>query len=263
MSDVSTEHESSTQPKTRSAVPWNPWLGVFFVLAIFFGSQFLIGILISFYPLLNNWDQEQANAWLSDSVLAQFLFILAAQAVMVWALYWFLRHYKTPWSAIGLRRPKISDFFYGVAGFLPYFVFYLIAVSIISALVPGLDVDQEQQIGFNNVTGVLALSMTFISLVVLPPLVEELMVRGFLYSTFKKVFPVILAALATSLVFAAAHLPAGGAAGPLYIAAIDTFVLSLVLIFLREKTGGLWASITLHAIKNGIAFVSLFILKVV
>ena len=48
--------------------------------------------------------------------------------------------------------------------------------------------------------------------------------------------------------FAVAHLPEGGAAGPLYIAALDTFVLSLVLIYLREKTGSLWASITLHAV---------------
>lgn len=263
MSDVSTDHSSVQQPKTRAVVPWNAWLGVFFVLAVFFGSQLLIGVLISFYPLANNWNQDQTDAWLSDSIPAQFMFILAAEALMVWALYWFLRHYKTPWSAIGLRRPKVSDVFYGIAGFVPYFVLYVIAVSIVSALVPGLDVDQEQQIGFNNATGAIALIMTFISLVVLPPIVEELMVRGFLYSTFKKVFPIILAAIATSLVFAAAHLPAGGPAGPLYIAAIDTFVLSLVLIYLREKTGGLWASITLHAIKNGIAFVSLFILKVV
>jgi len=55
-------------------------------------------------------------------------------------------------------------------------------------------------------------------------------------------------------------LPEGGAAGPLYIAALDTFILSLVLIYLREKTGSLWASITLHAVKNGVAFMALFVL---
>jgi membrane protease YdiL (CAAX protease family) len=48
----------------------------------------------------------------------------------------------------------------------------------------------------------------------------------------------------------------------LYIAAIDTFTLSLILVYLREKTGGLWSSMGLHAIKNGIAFVSLFIVHV-
>jgi hypothetical protein len=104
--------------------------------------------------------------------------------------------------------------------------------------------------------------MTFISLVVLPPIVEEIMVRGFLYSTLKKAMPTVAAVLLTSAIFASAHLPEGGAAGPLYIAALDTFVLSLVLIYLREKTGSLWASITLHAAKNGVAFTVLFVLHI-
>jgi membrane protease YdiL (CAAX protease family) len=107
---------------------------------------------------------------------------------------------------------------------------------------------------------VLALTLTFVSLVILPPITEEILVRGFLYSSLKKALPLIWAALLTSAMFAIAHLPEGGASGPLYIAALDTFVLSLVLIYLREKTGGLWASITLHAIKNGVAFAALFIL---
>jgi hypothetical protein len=85
------------------------------------------------------------------------------------------------------------------------------------------------------------------------------MVRGFLYSSLKKALPVVWAVVLTSGIFAIAHLSGGGATGPLYIAALDTFVLSLVLIYLREKTGGLWASITLHAIKNGIAFMALFV----
>lgn len=86
------------------------------------------------------------------------------------------------------------------------------------------------------------------------------MVRGFLYTTLKKALKPIWAVLLTSALFAAAHLSEGGSSGLLWIGALDTFVLSLVLIYLREKTGGLWASITLHAIKNGIAFVTLFLL---
>jgi membrane protease YdiL (CAAX protease family) len=63
-------------------------------------------------------------------------------------------------------------------------------------------------------------------------------------------------------VFGLPHLAQGGDAGPLWIAFIDTFILSMVLVWLREQTGNLWAGIVLHAIKNGIAFVSLFILSV-
>jgi len=176
----------------------------------------------------------------------------------VGAIYGFLKFYKQTFALIGLKRPHWYDPFIGLAAFFPYFILYLISVTVISHFVPGLNVNQQQQLGFNNVSGTVPLVLTFISLVVLPPLAEEIMVRGFLYSSLKKAMPTAVAVIGTSAIFAAAHLPEGGAAGPLYIAALDTFVLSLVLIGLREATGNLWASITLHAVKNGIAFMALF-----
>ena len=48
----------------------------------------------------------------------------------------------------------------------------------------------------------------------------------------------------------------------LWIGALDTFILSLFLVFLREATGNLWAGITLHATKNLVAFITLFIIGV-
>jgi membrane protease YdiL (CAAX protease family) len=134
------------------------------------------------------------------------------------------------------------------------------ALTLISHFFPGLDINQHQQIGFNNVRGTVELVLTFASLVILPPLAEEIIMRGFLYTSLRKAMPFAWAAVATSALFATAHLPEGGSAGPLYIAAIDTFVLGMVLSFLREKTGSLWAGITLHALKNGIAFVVLFVI---
>ena len=117
---------------------------------------------------------------------------------------------------------------------------------VLSFIAPSLEFDQKQQLGFDNVYGLLALTLTFISLVILPPMTEEIMVRGFLYSSLKKGLPVIAAVIVTS--YYLRRTPTGGrGAGPLYIAALDTFVLSLVLIYLREKTDGLWAPITLHA----------------
>jgi membrane protease YdiL (CAAX protease family) len=163
-------------------------------------------------------------------------------------------------AAIGLKKPRWSDLLHGLLAVPLYFLLYLIVVAVVSHFVPALNVDQKQEIGFDNVQGGAALVMTFISLVILPPLAEEIMVRGFLYSTLKKALPMIWAVILTSALFAAAHLSEGGSGGLLYIAALDTFVLSLILIYLREKTGSLWASITLHACKNGIAILALFLL---
>ena len=85
--------------------------------------------------------------------------------------------------------------------------------------------------------------------------------RGFLFGALRRSTGFWISAAITSVIFASLHLGGGEqGAGLLWIAAIDTFILSLALCYLREKTGRLWASIGLHAIKNGVAFVALFIL---
>jgi membrane protease YdiL (CAAX protease family) len=217
--------------------------------------------LVSIYPFVHHWTNTEANTWLNNSINAQFFYVLAAETFTLGAIYLFLKKYNVSFRAIGLRRPRWSDPVYGLLAVPLYYVLYLLSVGIVSHFVPSLNVNQQQEIGFTNVHGLAELTLTFISLVILPPITEEIMVRGFLYSSFKKAIPTIGAVIVTSAIFASAHLPEGGAAGPLWIAALDTFVLSLVLILLREKTGSLWSSMTLHAIKNGIAFMALFVLN--
>jgi len=243
-----------------SDINWNPWLGVVFVVVVYFVSQLIAGSLVTLYPLSMHWSNARATDWLNNSIGAQFAYVLMAEVLVIGSVYWFLRFRKLGLAAIGLKRPRWSDPVYGLAALPLYFILYLLAVTVVSHFVPSLNINEQQQLGFNNVHGAEPLILTFISLVILPPLAEEIMVRGFLYSSLKKAMPMAGAVIATSAIFAAAHLPEGGAAGPLYIAALDTFVLSLVLIYLREKTGSLWASITLHALKNGIAFTALFAL---
>ena len=249
-------------PATLEQVTWQPWLAVIFVILIYYASQVVGSLVALIYPMLRHWDSVQASAWLQGSVIAQFVFIVSAEAFTVGAIYLYLRKYRARFSSIGLLRPRWRDLAHGLLAVPVYYLIYLLTVGLVSHFVPGLNVNQAQDIGFTNVHGVAPLILTFISLVILPPLTEEILVRGFLYSSLKKGMPSLAAVLITSAIFASAHLPEGGAAGPLYIAALDTFVLSLVLIYLREKTGSLWASITLHAVKNGVAFVALFLLHV-
>lgn len=255
---------SKTKPQAPETpkiplVPWKPWLGVLFIIVLYYAAQIAAGILISIYPGLQHWSHSHAFDWLNNSVGAQFVFILLAEVLSIGGIYLFLKHYRLGFASIGLKKPRWKDLGNGLLAVPVYFVLYLVIVGLVSHFVPSLDINQEQQIGFNNVSGALPLMLTFISLVILPPIAEEIMVRGFLYSTLKKALPTIAAVIITSLLFAGAHLPEGGPSGPLYIAALDTFILSLVLIYLREKTGSLWASITLHAVKNGVAFLALFV----
>lgn len=241
---------------------WDPWFTVLAILIIYFLAQALAGLLVYIYPLTQGWSQSRATFWLNNSVIAQFCYFTLATGLTLSAIYGYLRHFRVPLRAIGLRRPRWDDAVRGLLALPVYFFIYILAVVLISQFVPGLDINQKQELGFDDVRGVTQLVLTFMSLVVLPPLMEEIIVRGLLYSSLKRAMPVVSAVLVTSAIFASAHLPEGGATGPLYIAALDTFVLSLVLIYLREKTGGLWASMTLHALKNGVAFAALFVFHV-
>jgi len=78
--------------------------------------------------------------------------------------------------------------------------------------------------------------------VVVAPLCEELLFRGFLYPVAKKFTGPWLAACSSALFFAAAH-------GNL-TALLPLFLFGLLLVWIYEKTGSLWAPIAVHLCFN-------------
>ncbi len=247
--------DSSNKPTV-----FGPVSAIFVTLGAFFGSQLLAGVLLGAFIALTRMSDSEAESFLLKSTAGQFLFVLIVEIFTVGILFWFMRRRAISLSTIGLGRPpRLSDTGYAALAFIGYFIVLAMIMALVEQYVPSVNLEQEQQIGFDSAAGP-SLILVFISLVILPPLVEEIMIRGFLYSGLRRKFSVIVSALVASLVFAAAHLQFGAGEPPLYVAAIDTFVLSLVLIALREKTGSLWAGILVHALKNGIAFMALFIL---
>ncbi|MCX6728006.1 MAG: CPBP family intramembrane metalloprotease [Candidatus Saccharibacteria bacterium] len=252
-----------TEEGAKKRFTWSPIESVGVTLFIYFAGQ-IIGSLIAFgFPALFGWDKNRIVDWISNDAVGQFIAVLLIEVITVGLLIWFLRRRSATLKTIGLgRRPKYSDVGFALLALIGYFLAYMAATSLLKAVIPSLNLDQEQQIGFKSVMDI-QLPLVFISLVVLPPLAEELMVRGFLYTGLKKGAPAAVAVIVTSGLFAMAHLQAGTGEPLLWVAAIDTFVLSLFLIALREKTGSLWSSITLHALKNGIAFLSIFVFHIV
>jgi membrane protease YdiL (CAAX protease family) len=242
----------------KNKVNWGPLETVGITLLLYFGTQLIAGLLLYGYGLLNGWGSNQITNWTDNSIVAQFLFVALVEGLTVLLLYKFLQRRKANFQTIKLKKPRWSDLAYALLGFAIYFGIFIVVLQVAKDLIPSLNVNQQQQIGFNSPSH-LELPLVFISLVVLPPIVEELLVRGFLYSGLKKALPKIWAIIITSGLFASAHLQAGSGAKLLWVAAIDTFILSLVLIYLRDKTDNLWASIFLHAIKNTVAFFALFV----
>ncbi len=224
--------------------------------------------MVLFYPLLlwvyarlRGLPDVEIRSMVEDSTLAQFAYVAIVEALTVLFIYWFLKSYRISFAALGLIRPRLRDIGIALLAVPPYIISYLAFLSLLTALFPSINIQQEQQIGFDEAAGVAALALTYVSLAVLPPLVEEITMRGFLFTSLRKSLRFVGAAVVTSVVFALAHLQFGSGAPLLWVAAIDTFVLSLVLCYMRERTGSLWPGIFLHAFKNSAAFVSIFILN--
>jgi membrane protease YdiL (CAAX protease family) len=224
------------------------------IILVFFVSQIGAGILISLYPSLRNWTGEQGNTWLQHSVIAQFVYILLAEVFAVWFVLWLLKRARITRQKIGLIRPVLNDILYALSGYAVYFVIYLAIVFVAGHFI---NTNQPQQIGFDGARGK-QLYYVFASLVILPPIAEEIMFRGFLFTSLRQKFKLWHAVVLTSVLFGVAHLQFGSGAPLLWVAALDTFTLSCVLCTLREKTGSLWPGIYLHAIKNAVSFVYIF-----
>ena len=84
--------------------------------------------------------------------------------------------------------------------------------------------------------------MTWLTAVLMAPVLEEIVFRGFLYTRLKKGLGKIAAVIITSLVFGIAH--------GTVIWFIYTFIFSIVLIWIFEKFQSLTASILLHLAYN-------------
>lgn len=153
---------------------------------------------------------------------------------------------------IALQRSlQFSDIGLGILGLVPSFVLAAIFTASAVVLIPGFDVDQAQELGFSNVTVRFEYLLAFVTLVILAPLVEEIIFRGYLYGKLRQRSGPIISTILVSLVFAALHLQLN--------VAVIVFGLSLVLCTLREFTGSIWAGVILHGAKNGIAFYFLFV----
>jgi membrane protease YdiL (CAAX protease family) len=217
---------------------------VFFVSQIV-GLLAVSGLYDLFYP---------SHPPLSDSIVAQFFYILIAEGLAAGLAIHLVRRRGLGLSVIGLgRRPKLSDLWRAAIGFVAFYALLLVAGVILSWLSPDIS-NEQQNLGFTNINTGLESVLAFISLVLIPPLGEEILVRGYLYSGLRKFWRLWPAVLATSLIFGAAHLELGSGGPVVWAAAVDTFLLSLVLSFLRERSGALYAGMLVHMVNNLIAF---------
>lgn len=215
----------------------------------FLAGQFLVaGLYQLAAPSIPNLQS------VNESVLMTVLTALSWTATLVialWVPYFFLKQRVTR-EDIGLQRlPTWAELGLAAAGYIASSIAAALVIYIVSLVMPGFDADQTQDVGFSNLVFRYEYIVAFITLVIIAPFVEEIFFRGYLYSRLKKYLPTWVAIIMVSALFGIAH-------GQLNVA-IMTFVMGIFLCLLRDLTGSLWPAITMHMIRNGVAFFFLFV----
>jgi membrane protease YdiL (CAAX protease family) len=228
-----------------------PVMAIILPLWILFGLTLATLVTYALLYILNvvGISLAQIDGTVLDATLAAVVYALTIVFV-VWLPQLFRRYVTT--KELGLTRlPSWMDILLAPAGFIVYFIASSLIVYTASQLFSGFDMGQAQETGFQRLTQYYEYALAFVTLIIVAPLAEEILFRGFLYGKLRKRMPLWVAMLITSALFGLIH--------GQWNVGLDVFALSIVLCSLREITGSIWAGILLHMIKNSIAFFIIFI----
>lgn len=243
---------NSLAKKVAEAKKYQWWLAILLIVWVLGGYILAQALLVGLIWLLTTIgiSFSGVNQAILSAVLSASVYLLSV--VIVLGVPWLLKRRRVSRQELGLwRLPTWLDIGLAPAGFIVYLVGSVILLAIMSTLIPSIDVSQVQQNGFENITHYYEYLLAFVTLVVIAPLAEEILFRGYLYGKIRSKVPLWVAVLLVSLLFAVVH--------GQWNVAIDVFALSVVLCTLRELTGSIWSGVLLHMIKNGVAFYFLFV----
>jgi uncharacterized protein len=233
-------------------------------VAGFYLANLVLGLIIGVLFAINLLSDTALETPLFSASLMAAVFALTL--VIVVGVPYALKGSRATKEELGLaKRPKWSALLWAPAGFLVYMFVAGIILTIVTQVIPSFDAEEVQNVGFENLTANYEYILAFITLVIVAPVAEEVLFRGYLYGKLRKYMPIVGAVLVSSVLFAMLHLgfgidPETGAfTVSQWNVALNVLPLAIILALLREKTGSIWASILLHAIKNGIAYYLLFI----
>lgn len=163
---------------------------------------------------------------------------------------------------LGLRgMPTWTDIGLAPVGFI---VATLLAAGLVAIfnIFPWFDAEQAQEVGFSTLLVGFDKIIAFLVLVVVAPIAEELIFRGWLYGKLRAMLSekmsdrisIVISIFLVSLTFGIVHMQ--------WNVGVNVFAMSVVLCSLREITGTIYAGILMHMIKNGVAFYLLYVLGI-
>jgi membrane protease YdiL (CAAX protease family) len=217
------------------------------VALVLYGAQFAVAFI--FVKLLS---AEQLANNVVNSIYQVIVYALALLVII--GLPWKILKRKTTRDELGLRgMPTWTDLLLAPIGFVVTIILSMALTAIMMAILPGVDWAQAQNVGYNKnmLYHAKDFLLAFTCLVVLAPVCEEIIFRGWLYGKLRFRMSAVPAILITSLLFGIVH--------GQWNVGVTVFAMSIGMCVMRELTGTIWGGILLHMIKNGLAFYFLFV----
>ncbi|WP_228016809.1 CPBP family intramembrane glutamic endopeptidase [Synechocystis sp. LEGE 06083] len=237
----------ATNAKTKWDTPWN-WETTWQVLVVgfFFPSQIVLPLVVGVLPL------PMADL----SLMGKAFYVLATYGAIatvgLGVLFLSLKDFRPLPEGWFTLRPNLKAVLWGLGG-------YLVALPLV-VLVSLVNQEIWQGQGGSNPLLSLALDsqnwlvlgIFFFTAAILAPVFEEIIFRGFLLPALTRYFPVSVAIILSSLLFAIAHLNVSEI--------LPLFVLGSVLGLVYSRSRNLLSSMILHSLWNSGTLLSLFIL---
>lgn len=165
------------------------------------------------------------------------------------------RKYKLKWQHFGFVRVGILKTLGLVIGSYFLYIGITLIISLISIYnnikIPGYQIQESVLPLFG--TDILGLIVAGIAIVLLAPLIEEILFRGFLLRTLSNKIGVIWGSIVSALVFALLHVP--------WQSIIPIFILGLILNSIVIRSKSLWPAIGFHILNNSITFTILLLIE--
>ncbi|MBD2567961.1 CPBP family intramembrane glutamic endopeptidase [Anabaena lutea] len=231
--------------------PWStPWdvetILQVFVLGFFLMGQLLIPELLTLLPIPRSTGNARVQAF---SVLVSYL-LVAFGALSV--LYFSIKRYFPLPEEWFRFRLKGNWFLWGLGGYCTALPIVVIVSLINQKLWQGQGGSNPLlQLALESRDNI-ALGIFFFTAGIAAPLFEELLFRGFLLPSLTRYIPVWAAIVASSLLFAAAHLSLSEI--------LPLTALGMVLGIVYTRSRNLLAPMLLHSLWNSGTLLSLFLL---
>ena len=216
------------------------------VFVSFLASRFVFGLLFSIFVSAESTAINTVYNILVYAATLTLIFVVPPKLFHKW---------QTSTNEVGTEGSLTwADLGLAPVGFIVYFLLSAALTNLLSSL-PFFDASSAQDVGYNILLPGVDRIMGFAMLVVIAPIVEEIIFRGWLYGKLRAKITgklsILASSLLVSLLFALFHQN--------FAVGVDVFALSMVSCVLREITGTVYSGIVMHMLKNALAFYLVYI----